>query len=275
MKSAQIIAPRVSSSSMYKLACGIVTYKSDPEMVAHTIRSLRESFPPIHITVIDNNSGEEYLEELRPRIPGVNILSTHHNGGYGYGHNIGIKNAPPCEYYLIMNPDVFVKNGAIERLIHFMDENPNYGLASPKVLNPDGSLQHLNKRLPTLFDLFSRRFFSSRMKQIGWIKRKMGRYIMLDIGYESVAEIPFVSGCFMFYRKNVLDRAGLFDEDFFMYLEDTDLSRRTGEISKNVFVPEAVIIHQWSRSAHHKWKFTWIMIRSVIHYFRKWGWKFF
>jgi GT2 family glycosyltransferase len=143
----------------------------------------------------------------------------------------------------------------------------------PKILNEDGSIQYLNKRLPTVFDLFARRFLPIWMQDIPAIKRRMEYFIMKDCGYESIQNVPFVSGCFMLFRKKVLDQIGFFDENYFLYLEDTDISVRANEITKAVYYPDAVITHTWSRESHRSMRFTFITIKSAIYFFKKWGWR--
>ncbi len=261
----------VRIQAKYRVAASFVTYNNPIDEVAIAAKSLLKSAIPGHLTIIDNNSAPGYFDQLK-RLIKANFIQTGTNGGYGFGHNVGIKNAPECEYYLILNPDIEIPNGTIEKLVEFMDSHPDIGLASPKVLNEDGSIQHLNKRLPTVFDLFARRFLPSFLQNLSFIKRRMDYYIMLDKGYDAILDVPFISGCFMLFRKSALDKIGGFDENFFMYLEDADISRRLNQVARSVYYPEATVIHRWTRGSHRNLKLTWIHIKSMMYYFNKWGW---
>ncbi len=255
----------------YRVAACIVTFNNPVNEVALVAEVLLASSIPSYLTIVDNNSALGYFDQLK-RSFNANFIQSGVNKGYGFGHNVGIKNAPECEYYLILNPDIEIPAGTIEKLVEFMDSHPDIGLASPKVLNEDGSIQHLNKRLPTVFDLFARRFLPSFLQKISFVKRRMDYYIMLDKGYDAIQDVPFISGCFMLFRKAALDKIGGFDENFFMYLEDADISRRLNQIARSVYYPEASVIHRWTRGSHKNIKLTWVHIKSMMYYFNKWGW---
>ena len=93
--------------------------------------------------------------------------------------------------------------------------------------------------------------------------------------YNRIMEVPYLSGCFMFLRINAIKEVGFFDENIFMYGEETDLCRRL--ISKNyqtIFYPEATITHEFAKGSHKSLRLTWIGIKSAIYYFNKWGWFF-
>jgi GT2 family glycosyltransferase len=259
--------------SKYKVIAGIVTYNNPIEEVERAAKSFLACELHVYLIVIDNNSKDGYLDQLKDRFDAQFIQSSI-NKGYGFGHNIGIKNAPDCEYYLVLNPDIEIHEGTMEKLVMHMDEHHDVGLISPKILNEDGSIQHLNKRLPTVFNLFARRFLPSFIQNISFIKKRMDYYIMLDKGYEEIQEVPYITGCFMLFRKSVLDKIGGFDENFFMYLEETDITRRVNQAGfKSVYYPCASVTHKWARGSHHSIKLTWIHIKSAIYYFIKWGWR--
>lgn len=260
----------------FKVIAGIVTYNNPIVEVKRAVNSFFDCTFPSCLIIIDNNSAKGYIEQLQDNLDELNIrlIQSGINKGFGFGHNIGIKNAPACEYYLFLNPDIEIHKGTMEKLITFMDENPEVGLISPKVFNEDGSIQYLNKRLPTVFDLFARRFLPSLVQQISFIKRRMDYYIMLDKGYDEIQEVPYITGCFMLFRKSVLDKVGGFDENFFLYLEEADITRRVNHIGfKSVYYPYASVTHKWARGAHKSIKLTWINIKSAVYYFNKWGWR--
>jgi len=117
-------------------------------------------------------------------------------------------------------------------MVEYMENNPGVGHLMPKILNPDGSIQRLCKLVPTPFDLFARMFLPSL------IKAKLSRRFELHgSGYNKVMFVPYLSGCFMLLRIEALKMVGLFDERFFMYPEDIDLTRRIAEKYETVFFP--------------------------------------
>ena len=259
-----------------KISACIVTYNNSPDEVVDVVQSFLKSNLSSTLTIVDNCSKKGYLEDLQERVgnnPNVRFIQSGNNKGFGFGHNIGIKNSDTCEYYLVVNPDIIIHNGTLEKLINFMDHHPDVGLISPRILNQDGSCQHLNKRLPTVFDMFARRFLPERVQKIGAIQRRMDYYVMKDKGYHQLQDIPYMSGCFMLFRKVILDDVGGFDENFFMYLEDADITIRVGKVARTVFFPDAAVTHRWERGAYSNFKLTWVMMKSVYYFFSKWGWR--
>ncbi|MDH5656915.1 MAG: glycosyltransferase [Spirochaetia bacterium] len=227
---------------------------------------------------MDNCSRTDLIEKLREKYSGnrrVNIIRSEKNGGYGYGHNFGIRNLPESDYHLVLNPDVIIHKSTIDEMVDFMNSNPMIGMLSPRILNTDGSLQALNKREPTILDLFLRRFVPIRFQNSGMIKHRLDKYTMMDVGYENTTEVQFMSGCFMMIRRSLIDSGIFFDDRYFMYFEDADLSRQMAEISKVVYYPEVSITHHLGRFAHKKFKFMLIFIKSAFLYFNKWGWRIF
>ena len=258
---------------MRKVIASIVTYNNPIGEVEQAAKSFLACTLPVHLMVIDNNSADGYVEQLK-KCFSAQFIQNGINRGFGSGHNIGIKNALDCEYYLVLNPDIEIHEGTIEKLVKFMDKHPEVGLISPKILNEDGSIQCLNKRLPTVFDLFARRFLPSFIQKINFIKKRMDYYIMLDKGYEEIQEVSYITGCFMLFRKSVLDKINGFDENFFLYLEEADITRRVNQAGfKSIYFPYATVTHKWARGSHHSLKLTWINIKSAIYYFNKWGWR--
>ena len=156
----------------------------------------------------------------------------------------------------------------MENLFDYMQSNRDVGHLMPKVLYPDKKLQNLCKLLPTPLDLFARRFIP--IKSI--VDKINNRYQLDFFNYDEVAEIPFLSGCFMFLRTDVLKQDCLFDENFFMYLEDADLTRRISQVARTIFYPNVFIYHEYQRGAHTSKKLLWFFIKSTFTYFNKYGW---
>lgn len=255
-----------------KVAASIVTFRNPVGDVINAAESILNSDVDVRLTIVDNCSGNGLFEELQRTIP-CYFIQTGNNEGFGFAHNIGIRHATTSDYYLVANPDVVVPPSSLKNMVEYMDKHPDIGLLCPKILNEDGTCQQLNKRNPTVFDLFLRRFLPARLQSLPKVQRRMDFYVMKDLGYDASYEVPYVSGCFMLFRRSVLGQLDGFDEKFFMYLEDADITRRVREIARAVFYPQAVIIHKWARGSHYSFKLTLVTVRSAIHYFNKWGWK--
>ena len=256
----------------YDVAATIVTYRSPIDDVTAAVESFRQTSLNVYAQVVDNNSPGNYADSLAKAVD-VPVLYSGANRGFGYGHNFGFRHAPPSRYYLVLNPDVVIHRGALDSLVEFLETHRDVGLVTPRVLDPDGRQQWLNKRDPSVFDLAARRFLPRVARQVGWIRHRMDRYVMRDVGYDDVVAVPYVTGCFMLFRTEMLRQAGPFDERFFLYLEDADITRRIRAFARAVYCPQAAVTHKWSRGSHRSWKLTWVTVQSAVRYFNKWGWK--
>lgn len=248
----------------------IVTYKNPPEMVRRAVESFLSCSLKIELIVVDN-SPTEYLAQFLKDLP-IKYHFYGSNAGYGRGHNEALKECYHSNYHVIINPDIIIAPLAIESLCAFMDTNSDVGLACPKVINPDGSLQHLNKRYPTVIDLFLRRFAPKFLSPC--FQKRIDRFEMKDIGYESVTDVEFTTGCFMFCRTSVLKQVGGFDPRYFLHLEDCDLGRMVQKAGyRTVYFPGATVTHEWGREPHKNYRMLFVMVVSMFKYFNKWGWK--
>lgn len=243
------------------LTVSIVTYYSDIGRLEALLASLSACALPMEVVIVDNSPGTHYFDSLAV-LPAKRVKSPK-NGGYGYGHNLALTHCGHAPYHLVINPDVIVHAGAIETLIAHMEKEKDIAIAVPKVLNADGTLQALNKLDPTVMVLFLRRFVPNA--------KRLAHYTMMDVGYDKPCDVPFASGCFMLFRRNMLDQLGGFDERFFLYFEDADISRRARSIGRVRYFPDASITHHWQGGAKKSATLTRIMCKSALQYFCKWG----
>lgn len=193
------------------------------------------------------------------------------NLGFGAGHNIALNLAIKNQnstYHLVFNPDTYFTPEVLLELISFMEKNPDVGLVSPKIIYPDGSLQPLCKLLPTPLDLIGRRFFPF----LPFCKRQNAVYEMRFTGYNKIMDIPFISGSFMLIRSKVVYEVGMFDERFFLYMEDADLCRRIGQKYRTVYYPKVSVTHTYKKGSYKEFDLLYQHIRSAVLYFNKWGW---
>jgi GT2 family glycosyltransferase len=250
----------------------IVTYHTDFLVLKSALDTLRASLLPIDIVIVDNSQNPDYFAKLKA-MAGVRCIESPRNGGYGFGHNFALSHSERAPYHLIINPDVELHPGCLETLVAHLDAHPEIGLAVPKVFYPNGDLQPLNKTDPSVLDLCLRRFLPHSLQMLAPIKRRMDRYIMADHDANTSYDVPFASGCFMLFRRHILDQIGGFDERFFMYFEDADISRRTRALARVTYFPDAHITHRWARGAYTDRSLMRAMIKSAGQYFTKWGWR--
>ncbi|HET6215386.1 MAG TPA: glycosyltransferase [Acidobacteriaceae bacterium] len=246
----------------------IVAYQSDPAELEQAIRSFLDCSLRVRMLVVDN-SPTEALGPMCRRL-GTEYLFTGKNYGFGAGHNIALRRTSTAKYHLALNPDVQFEPEALEELVEFLELNESVGLAMPRVLYPDGSPQKLCKRLPDPFDMLARRTFPEPLKRL--YHRRMSLFELSNINTNTVLSVPHLSGCFMLMRKQALLECGLFDERFFLYFEDVDLTRRIHERYETVYYPHVKITHRHEKGSYKSLRLLLYGIRSAVRYFNKWGW---
>jgi GT2 family glycosyltransferase len=245
----------------------IVLYNHTIKEITPLIDILHQSKIVEKIYLIDNSPTRTVdFETLN-----VTYIFNNKNIGYGAAHNIALKKsiADKTPYHLVVNPDISFQPDILLKIEQFMNESQAIGHLMPKVLYPDGETQYLCKLIPTPFDLIFRRFLPK-----SWTQKQNDRFELKMSGYNKIMDVPYLSGCFMFLRTKALEDVGLFDERFFMYPEDIDLTRRMHVTYRTVFYPEVSIIHHHARSSYINYKMLIIHILNLIKYFNKWGWLF-
>ena len=260
----------MTQNKKYNITVSLVLYNTGMEEAKRAIFSLLATDLNIKIFLVDN-SPTDALKELGSLDSRIEYIFIGKNLGYGKANNLVINNVlSETEYHLVMNPDVYFEADTLDKIYAFMQENKDIGLTMPRVYHYDGTEQRLCKLLPTPKELIIRRFIPD-----GNYKDKISRiYNMWDADYESLMDVPFLSGSFMFMRASVLAEVGGFDERFFLYCEDLDLCRRIGEVSRTVYFPGAKIYHGYQKASYLNTKLMLIHSLSAIKYFNKWGWLF-
>lgn len=251
------------------LTASIVLYKNDESIVQKAIDSFLGATDNAILYLIDN-SPTDVLKKLANN-PRIRYTFNNRNVGFGAGHNSCLKTIlATSQYHLVLNPDVYFNSEVISELQRFMDAHKNIGLVMPKVLYPDGRLQPLCKLLPSPKTLIVRRFLRAFTKLV---ERENHVYELRSFGYDRIVDVPFLSGCFMFLRVDALRKSGLFDERFFLYVEDTDLTRRIHKYYRTVYYPDVTIYHYHEKGSY---KNFWLLLCgtwSAVKYFNKWGWR--
>ena len=224
-----------------------------------------------------DNSEKEWLKEhvdmqqAPPPSKQLRYMAMPANLGYGKAHNIALRESAyyQTDLHLVMNSDIRVKAEDIDAMHEWMTAHPDVGQMMPKVVHPDGTQQYLAKRLPSPLDVFGRRFLPA------WMTARRNRLFELrDKDLTRPINAPYLSGCFMLLRTEAAVEAGLFDERYFMYPEDIDLTRKIHRRWLTLYYPEWTIIHAHARDSYKNARMLWIHIRNLCLYFNKWGWIF-
>ncbi len=251
------------------LSVSIVLFKTDKDILIRTVNSILLCKKVVRITLIDNSPTNIASNFLRSNKK-IRYIHLNKNIGYGSAHNISLKESinKNIKYHLVINPDVYFHYDVLSALLNFMEKNYDIGLVMPKILYPDGTLQYTCKLLPTPIDLALRRF----LPNLWLFKRRNDQFELRHSGYKKQMIVPYLSGCFMFLRVSVLTEVGIFDERFFMYPEDIDLSRRIYLKYKTVFYPKTFVFHEHGKASYKNIKMLMVHIVNIIKYFNKWGW---
>lgn len=223
-----------------------------------------------YAVVVNDHQPGEPVEQLAA---GADcFLTNRDNPGYGRAVNrlvVRLCQLPP--YIGVLNTDLSWPGGTFEQLLGWLQQHPQVSLAVPQILDEAGSPKKLCKRNPTLLGLFSRRFLPDWLKP-AWLKRYDRWYVMADQNYQQVFEVPYLSGCCMLIRSEAFRRIGGFDERYFLYLEDADLTRSLARDGRCVHLPVAGVVHGWGRGNYRNIGLMAVNFASAWHYFRKWGW---
>lgn len=253
----------------YELTASIVTYNNDKNILSKAIRSFLNTNLRVKLFLVDNSLEDDLKVLTQIDESRIEYIHNPSNPGFGAAHNLILRKIDKLSpYHIVINPDVYFDVGTNEQIIEYLNSNLMVGLLMPKILYPDGSLQHVAKLLPTPFNLFVRRFvpFKSIVNKFDY------NYELRFSDFDKIMNIPFFSGCYMVIRTSILSEVGYFDENMFMYLEDADFSRRVHKKYKTSYFPLAIVYHEYERGAHKNKKLLMIFIKSAIYYFGKWGW---
>lgn len=242
-----------------KISAAIVTHNNGDKAAAAVTSVLAHcKTHPLDFYIIDNNSSDDTLSRLSG-ISEIKITELDKNIGFGAAHNKVIKWLD-SDYHFVINPDITVGGDVFADMVKFMEENPDCVMCTPKILNTDGSEQLLPKSAPTF-----RRLFSGRVS-----KKVRAKYVWADREITSPTEVDFCTGCFFCIRTSAFTALGGFDERYFMYLEDADLTLRAKSIGRTVFLPEVSVTHLWNRGSAKNIRLFIIHLISCFKFLLKW-----
>lgn len=244
-----------------KLSMCIVTYNSENKIGA-AVSSIKEFTKNIDykLFVFDNGSSDNTKNTVLTADPDANFIENNANLGFGKANNLVIPHIN-SEYHAIINPDIRIENDVLSEICNYMDKHPDVVMATPKILFPDKSEQHLPKLKPKFIYLLARR--------TPFFKKKAIEYTMEDRVITEPTEIDQCSGCFAVIRSDIFKKLNGFDERFFMYMEDADLTLRAKNYGKVIFLPQFHVVHEWERSSSKSLKYLMIHISSMFKFLWK------
>ena len=257
---------------MSSVLCIILNWRT-AEMTARAVQAAITAMAGIEgaITVVDNDSQDGSFEALSAAgWPGVRVLQSGHNGGFGAGNNHGIRAGLPDgsapDYVYILNSDAFPAPDAIRVLVDYLDAHPQVGFAGSHIHGPEGAPHTTAFRFPSIASEFE------GAAKTGPISKLLKSAIVAPDLPTTTTQVDWVAGASVLMRRSMLDQIGLFDETFFLYFEETDLFLRGARAGwQTVYVVESRVMHIGSVSTGMK---EWARVpgywfASRRHYFEK------
>ncbi|RRY06288.1 glycosyltransferase [Brucella anthropi] len=260
------------------LTISIVTFNPVLTELGSTLDSLQLALEKLNrdkvlITIIDNSKVhtiKAYLDHSYPELP-IRLIHGQGNIGFGRAHNLALDSMG--EFHLILNPDIRLDPDALAEAIDFMLANSQCGLLSPYAEWPSGQRQYLCKQYPAIFD-FLLRGFSPKLVQSFFRKRLASYEMQLETQDIVFWNPPIVSGCFMLFAREALLATKGFDDHYFLYFEDFDLSLRVGRITHIAYVPSVRIVHAGGNASKKGFRHICIFIRSAAKFYMAHGLRF-
>jgi GT2 family glycosyltransferase len=257
------------NSATLSLGVSIVLYKMPVAEILPLVRELLAQGTR-QIYLVDNSpKGFDAFAGWTPPARVVTI-STQQNLGYGRAHNLAIRDSVRRhDYHLVCNPDITLGERTLRKLNELMEGRREVGLCMPRIVDPKGELQYLCKLAPSPLD-----FVLRRVSPGSWFGRQRAAFEMRTdpTAYEREMSPDFLSGCFMFFRSEVLAKLNGFDDRYWMYLEDLDISRRCKRIAGTLYYPNETITHVHAMGSHKSVRLFLAICRSAIRYFNTFGW---
>lgn len=252
----------------------IVVSWNTKALLKSCLRSLSK-FPPkdrYDVWVVDNGSTDGSAEMVKKNFPRVKLITNKENLGFARANNQALRKVG-SKYVLFLNSDTKITKGALDRMIGFMDTNAEVAACGPRLVNPDGSTQHLGfyRRLPSIAQAV---FFYTDLYRLS-IKNKflVKRFWESEVDKEHIQEVEQIPGAALLIRRDVLGRIGFFDEGYPFWLEDVDLCFRLRKEGERMFyLPQSQVVHiggaslgRWSDRANKEARF-W---KSLLIFFDK------
>ena len=253
------------------LSACIVSYCDYDEVCAAVRSILQYTAGDLALYVVDNASPDgcgHRLAETDFADSRVEVICLPKNVGFGGGHNTVLPKLT-SQVHFILNPDILLESDVLHPLADWLMKHPDAAMATPQLYFPDGRIQHLPRRKPTPWLLFARQLAPKLPGPL--FDRADRHYTMQDEDLTSPRPIEFCTGSFMAVRTEVLRQIGGFDENYFMYVEDADLTQKVLRLGKVYLLPQFRAIHAWHRAPMRDAGKFKMQLGSMMRYFKKWG----
>jgi len=259
------------------LSISIVVYELDEPVLTQCLKSLETTLfqckqanrlSSWSLTIVDNGSNGALMRRFHS--DNIDIIENAKNVGYGAAHNQTIMSRT-SDFHLILNPDVILDPDYVYQSLKLMARHSDVVLAGPRAKTSHGTNAPLCKGYPSQLAL--------GIRGLGWkpvlalFKKLIARYEYHDLPESKFSEVELLSGCCMLARTREIKLVGGFDDRFFLYFEDFDLSIRMREVGRVVFVPASTIVHFGGNSAAKGLKHIKFFFQSAARFFHKHGWK--
>ena len=253
----------MSGENKLKASVCIVTYNNKDNINA-AIDSIINTTASVEtmLYICDNNSTDGTPELVAEKYPYINLIRNKENGGFAHGHNtvLPLLNS---DYHFIVNPDIILKTDVIGEMCRFLEENPDIVMAVPKFEFENGEEQFTPKLTPKF-----RYMLGGRLEKLGGIFRKWRReYTFADRNVTEVTDVGFCSGCFIAVRTDIFKKINGFDERYFLYSEDADITRMAAKYGRTVYAPQFTVIHHWEQVCRYFSESSRSDIFSMFKYF--------
>ncbi|MEO0480512.1 MAG: glycosyltransferase family 2 protein [Planctomycetota bacterium] len=232
------------------------------------LESLFAEEPNFHreVIVVDNGSKDGSADAIAERFPEARLFRNEVNQGYSGGNNQGAREARG-QFLCLLNSDTEVRPGALDRLVAWLRDNPNYGMAAPRLVYPDGRVQPACMRYPSLataliFDSVLAKFWPG-----SWVE---SRYQMKDFDHLTSRDVQQPPGACCVTATEEYRALGGLDEDLWLFFNDVDLCRKLTKRSRKIrYVAESEVLHHEGASTKGFADFVVMWHRNRLHYYRK------
>lgn len=244
----------------------IVSYKVR-YYIEQCLNSVLRSVADAQLLVVDNNSQDGTVEYLRERFPQAEIIANDFNAGFGKANNMALAKATG-RYVLFLNPDTVVAERTIPGCIEYMDNHPQTGALGVRMQYGDGRFALESRRsLPTLSVSF---WHMTGLGRLFPRSKVFARYHLTYLDRDKECPVDVVSGAFMFIRREALDKTGGFDEAFFMYGEDIDLSYRIKlQGYSNCYLPLPIVHYKGESTNKTSYRYAQVFYDAMLIFFDK------
>ena len=238
----------------YDLVVSIVTFNSPYNYLQNIIKAINKiNYLKIFIIIVDNGSSKENYQKLIKL--DAYVISAGKNLGYGKANNLAHELSPDSKYFLVLNPDIQIFDDSLMKLFNFLEKNSNYALLSPLLKSEDDKYYNIFRENFNFITLLKRRVIKTDDKIINKI------FLKKIQKYGQVIDVNYISGSFMFFRRQVFHNIGGFNIKFFMYFEDVEICDLILKNDYKIgFLKDNESLHLRNRESYNK-------IKPMINHF--------